>query len=434
MSKKKISLLIRARYIITDPFVEPIENEAVAIDKEKIIEIGPTNKLLERYEPLKVLDRTNALLMPGLINAHTHVPMTLFRGLADDLPLKKWLEEYIFPAETKLTPEKVALGTELACAEMIRSGTTSFVDMYIFEDHVAEVVDKVGMRAWIGEGLFDFATPAFPSGYDALKETKRLFNKWKGHPRITVTVCPHTPYTCDEELLKAALNQADEDGLILHIHVSETQWEFNEIKFKRGLTPVQYLESLGLLRPNSIFAHCVVLEEQDIEALSRHKVKVAHCPESNLKLASGIAPIKELLSKDVDVFLGTDGAASNNDLDMFGEMDVVAKLQKGVNHDPTLLPATKVLEMATSGAARCLGRSDLGVISPGALADIITIELDKPHLFPCHNPISLIVYSASKSDVRDVIVSGRILMEDKRLVTINEEDLFERVSRILPKL
>jgi len=434
MSKKKISLLIKARYIITDPDIKPLENEAVAIDKEKIVEIGPVSELVEKYKPLKVLDRTNALLMPGLINAHTHAPMTLFRGLADDLPLKKWLEEYIFPAESKLTPEKVAIGTELACAEMIRSGTTSFVDMYIFEDHVAEVVDKVGIRAWIGEGLFDFPTPAFPSGYDALKETKRLSEKWKDHPRITIKVTPHTPYTCDEELLKAAVKQAKDDGLFIHIHVSETRWEVNELKFKKGITPVKYLERLGLLSSNSIFAHCVVLEEQDIEALYRHKVKVAHCPESNLKLASGVAPIKELLIRGVDVFLGTDGAASNNDLDMFGEMDVAAKLQKGISNDPTILPAARVLKMATSGAARCLGRNDLGTITPGALADVITIELDKPHLFPCHNPISLIVYSVSKSDVRDVIVGGRILMENRKLVTINEEDLFERVSRILSRL
>ncbi len=422
-NRQDVSLIIRAGLIITDPFSPVITDGAIAVLNDKIIEIGPGKEICNKYNPVRTLNRPDSLVMPGLINMHTHCPMTLFRGLADDLPLKQWLEEYIFPAESKLTPERIRLGTELACSEMIRCGTTSFVDMYLFEDQIAEVVDKVGMRVWIGEGIFDFPTPAFPSGQAALEETDRLADKWANHPRITVTVTPHTPYTCDKKLLIAASEYAQKNNLLLHIHVSETQWEVQEITSKTGASPVEYLNTIGLLNDHTLAAHCVALTPEDIEILARNRVRVLHCPESNLKLASGIAPVPDMIKKEILVSLGTDGAASNNDLDMFGEMDFAAKIHKGVCQDPTVLPAPQVLAMTTLNAARSLHRDDLGILKPDAQADIICLDINKPHLIPMTNPISHIVYSACKADVQDVIVAGNILMEDRQLTTVNEDAL-----------
>ncbi len=425
---ERVDLLISGEGLITTPEADPIIDGAVAIRGEEIVGVGPYEDLKERFHASKEVRRPSGLILPGLINMHTHAAMTLFRGIADDLPLKTWLEEHIFPAEARLTADVVSLGTELACAEMIRCGTTGFVDMYLFEDAVAEVVDRVGMRGWLGEGLFDFPSPSFPSGEEALKETERLMQKWAGHPRITITVDPHTPYTCNPELLKKAQRVASANDALVVIHLAETRWEDQEIRARYGFSPTEHLKELGVLSERLLAVHCVVLSERDIRLLAEAGVKVCHCPESNLKLASGVAPVPELLDAGVVVTLGTDGAASNNDLDLMSEMDTAAKLPKGLRNDPTLLSAPAALSMATVWAARALGREDLGELKTGAKADLAVVNLDQVHMRPCYNPISHIVYVARSGDVQDVMVAGRFLMEDWRLTTIDEEGLLKRVA------
>lgn len=430
MNKDKF--IISGEYVVIRPDKKPIQNGAVVVDGDTIVEIGPFENIIKKFDDFRQIKRPSGLVMPGLINAHTHGPMVLLRGIADDLPLKEWLERHIFPAEARLDPELIALGTELACAEMIRSGTTSFVDMYFFEDTIAHVVDTVGLRAWLGEGVFDFPSPAFPSGHEALEETVKLADRWKNHSNITITVDPHTPYTCGFQLLEGVIEVSRKHNLLIVIHLAETKWEVEEIKSIHGCTPVEYLDNLGLLDSNTITVHCVWLEERDVQILKDRGVSVVHCPESNLKLGSGIAPIKFLLKAGINVALGTDGAASNNDLDMLCEMDFAAKLPKGILEDPAAVSAKDAFSMATINAARALGREDLGVLVPGSKADIAVIDLNKPSLRPCFNPISQIVYAAKGSDVTDVFVGGKILMEDGVLQTIDEDRLLNRIKEIKP--
>ncbi len=426
-----VDLLIRGEVLIKRPDEDPVRDGAVAIRDGVIVDVAPYKDLAARYDSKRVVHRPAGLILPGLVNSHTHAAMTLFRGIADDLPLKTWLEKHIFPAEARLDAGMVALGTELACAEMIRCGTTGFVDMYLFEDAVAEVVDRVGMRAWLGEGLFDFPSPAFPSGEEALKETERLFNKWKDHPRITITVDPHTPYTCGPELLEKALRVAEAHDALVVIHLAETQWEDQEIRKRYSVSPAEHLHRLGLLSDRLLAVHCVALSHSDIGLLAAKGANVAHCPESNLKLASGVAPVPELLNAGIVVSLGTDGAASNNDLDLMSEMDTAAKLPKGLYKDPTLVSASQALSMATTQAAHALGRDDLGELRAGAQADLSVINLDQVHMRPCYDPVSHVVYVARSGDVQDVMVAGRFLMEDWTLTTIDEQDLMRRVRAAL---
>lgn len=429
-----VDLIITAGMLQTSAFGAVISDGAIAIKNGIIVEIGVKTAILNRYEATRFLERPFGLLIPGLINCHTHAAMTIFRGMADDLPLKIWLEEHIFPAEAMLTPALVELGTELACAEMIRSGTTSFVDMYLFEDAVASVVDRVGMRAWLGEGVFDFPTPAFKDGKDALKETERLLSKWHGHDRITITVDPHTPYTCREELWKRAGELVDKTGTLLVTHLSETEWEVQEMKNRVGRSPVAYLDSLHMLNEHMLAAHCVALSHSDMELLSRKGVSVVHCPESNLKLASGVAPMPALLSVNGRVCLGTDGAASNNDLNMFGEMRTAALIHKGVQKNPVAMSAPEVFAMATTWAADALHRKDIGRCEPGCRADLVILDMNRSHMIPCYNPLSQIVYAANGAEVSDVVVDGTLLMENGNLLTIDEEDLWARVKAMVSVL
>ncbi len=401
---------------------------AVAIKDGVIQASGPYADISTVYEASDIHCRQAGLIIPGLINAHTHAAMTLFRGMADDLPLKNWLEEYIFPAEAELTPELVALGTELACAEMIRCGTTGFVDMYMFEDTVAETTDRVGMRAWVGEGIFDFPSPAFANGKDALSETERMISKWQGHDLITVTIDPHTPYTCSAELLEMSRTLSARSGTMVVIHLAETRWEDSEIRRRQGMSPVAYLDHLGLLNDHLLAVHCVVLDDRDINIMAERGVRVAHCPESNLKLGSGVAPVWKFIRSGIVTALGTDGAASNNDLDLLGEMDSAAKLPKGVMENPELVSAGEALAMATSWAADALGQHDLGRLEPGCRADLAVIDLNQAHLRPCYNPVSHVVYAVRGGDVQDVMVNGRFLMKDRKLLTIDEEGLLRQVE------
>ncbi len=434
MEARPVDLLIRADYVVTDPHEPPVADGFVAVNSGVVLDVGQGDGAERLYAPGRVLDRRNCLVMPGLINTHTHAAMTLFRGLADDLPLKTWLEEHIFPREARLTRDLVALGTRLACAEMIRCGTSGFVDMYLFEDAVAEVVDQVGLRGWLGEGVFDFPSPAFPSGREALEETRRLMEKWRGHDRVTITIDPHTPYTCAPSLLEEAGQLASDTGAMMVIHLAETSWEQAEIKRRYGVSPAFHLDGLGLLNDRLLAVHGVSLTGEEMELLGEKRVRLAHCPESNHKLGSGTCPVLDLMEAGVLVSLGTDGAASNNDLDLLSEMDFAAKIPKGVRRDPTLLSAPDALAMATTWAARALHRPDLGRITPGSQADMAVVDLHSPHLVPCYNPVSQIVYSARSGDVRDLLVAGSLLMEDRVLKTIDEEALFAEVREAARRL
>ena len=431
---KQIDILVSGEILVTHPDDPPIPEGAVAIQGDTVVDAGPLQDFKKKYTSKKSIERESGLIIPGLINAHTHAAMTLFRGMADDLPLKTWLTEHIFPAEARLTKELVALGTELACAEMIRSGSVGFVDMYFFEDTIGEVVDRTGLRAWLGEGILDFPTPAFPTPEKALLETERLQEKWDGHPRVSIVVAPHTPYTCDERVLKETLKTAEKLDAIVITHLSETAWEVEEIIKRKGMPPVEYLDGLGLLSERLLATHCVVLSDQEIQLLAERGVHVAHTPESNLKLGSGVAPIPDFLKAGVNVALGTDGAASNNDLDLLGEMDTASKIPKGVRRDPTIVSARDVFSMATIGSARALHRNDLGHLRKGAKADVAVIDLNQVHLRPCYNPISQLVYASSGGDVQDVIVAGKVLMEDRELLTINEKDLLQRIQEVFVML
>ncbi len=431
MSENSDTLLISGEFVITSAKEKPLRDSAVAVKDGFIQEIGPAPELMEKYQGAKVVRRPSGLIAPGLINCHTHAPMVLFRGVADDIPLKKWLEDYIFPAEAQLNRELIRIATQLACAEMIRSGTTTFVDMYFFEREMAKVVDEVGMRAYLGEGIFDFPSPAFPNVDKVLDETADLVKTYKDNSRINFTVDPHTPYTCSSEILVKAAEFARSHSLPIVIHLSETRWEQDEIRSIHGATPVKYLDNLGLLGPDLVAVHCVWLDSEDITLLKYSGASVVHCPESNLKLGSGISPTSRLLEAGINVALGTDGAASNNNLDMFGEMDFAAKLPKGIEEDPSVVTAEEVLKMATASGAQALGAGEtLGRLEPGYMADLIILDLDRPHLRPCYNPVSQMVYAASMGDVTDVMVEGKFLMENSELLTIDEERLLSEIKSL----
>jgi 5-methylthioadenosine/S-adenosylhomocysteine deaminase len=374
------------------------------------------------------MDGQGCLAMPGLVNAHTHAPMTLFRGLADDLSLQSWLEDYVFPAERKWVDEEfVYLGTLLACAEMIRSGTTTLADGYFFEEQVAKAVIQSGMRALLAEGILDFPTPDSPSPDESLKRIDAFIQVYLHSTLIHPTLFPHTAYTCSPGLLKKCHRLAAKYGVPLITHLCETREEVEEILKKYGRRPVDHLENLGILSPNLVACHCVWLTDEEMDLLARRGVRVVHNPESNMKLASGVAPVPELLARGIPVGLGTDGAASNNNLDLFQEMDFAAKLHKVHRLDPTVIPAGVVLEMATLGGARVLGmEKEIGSLEVGKKADVIVVDLNRPHLQPVYSMVSQLVYSATGADVRDVIIDGRLVMENRRLLTLDEEEILRK--------
>ena len=407
------------------------EKADVAIKGPRITEIAP-----EITTPAaRVIDAAGKLVMPGLINTHTHAAMVMMRGLADDLPLDIWWQKFIFPIEKKLLdPEFIRTGAALAAIEMIRSGTTSFADMYFFEDVAAEVCRQIGIRGFLGECILDFPSPDAKKADDPLRLTESLQAKWRGDPLIQLMVCPHAPYSCGEDNLKKAKALADKLNIQLQIHVAETAGEVAEFRQKHHLSPVEFLDKLGCLGPNVIAVHCVHLSHNDIKLLQKHEVKVAHCQESNMKLAAGNAPIVELMDEGVTVGLGTDGAASNNNLDMFDEMDSVAKYHKAVRSDPSVMEARTVVKMATTDGAAVLARPDLGVLAAGQTADIILIDLNEPHLMPLFNIYSQLVYSAGGADVDTVIINGRLIMENRRILTIDEQEIFGRAKQLAKKI
>lgn len=431
-SEVKTDLLIHNGTVLTmDPPGTVIPDGAVAVSGDRITWVGPSAEApIDRS--VRHLNAAGGIIMPGLVNTHTHAAMTLFRGIADDLPLMTWLNDHIFPAEARLNDEKVYQGALLACAEMIRSGTTCFCDMYLFTSAVARAARDAGVRAVVGEVLFDFPSPNYGLLEQGFTYTRRLAETWRGDPLVSIAVEPHSPYLCSPALLKDAGALAEEMDLRLVIHVSETRSEVADIRKRYGATPVRHLADLGILSSRLLACHCVVLTEEDIELLKVHEVKVAHNPESNMKLASGIAPVPVLLDRGICVGLGTDGCASNNNLDMFREMDTAAKLHKVHLLDPTVMDARKTLRMATIDGARCLGLEAVtGSLTPGKKADLIVIDMRKPHLVPLYRPESHLVYAVSGRDVRHSVINGRVVMEDGVLTTLDEEAVMDNVLKIV---
>jgi 5-methylthioadenosine/S-adenosylhomocysteine deaminase len=415
---------------------EPLPNGRVCISGDMIEHVsvrenGPVP------EASVVIHAEGAIILPGLVNAHVHSPMTIFRGLADDLPLKTWLFDHVFPAEAKyLNPDSVYWGCLLACLEMIASGTTTAVDSYFFADEIVKAVDRAGMRALVSQGVIDFPAPGVPDPKENLNVGAAFLERWVGFSDlITPGLFCHSPVTCSENTLRQACDICHRFGVPMQTHLSETQEEADEIRKKAQVDPAFYLDGLGVLDHNLIVAHAVHLSDEEIDLLARREVKVAHCPESNMKLGSGIAPVAKMLDKGVTVGLGTDGCASNNNLDLLREMDTAAKLAKVAYLDPTLLDAETVLRMATIAGAQLIGLENMiGTIEEGKKADIVIIPTDTPHMTPIYNPYSQLVYAANGADVRDVIINGQIVYRDRQFTNLDSHEIFSNIGRICKEI
>lgn len=430
-------ILIRNALVVTmDGNYRVIADGAVVIRDDEIIEVGKTNELSSAYRAKRVIDGNGKLVMPGLVNVHTHSPMTIYRGYADDLPLLEWLYEHIFPVEARFaTPENVRTGTHLAIAEMLLSGTTCFNDTYYFVDEMAEVVEVNGIRAVLAESIIDFPAPNSPTPADGIAHTLDLIARWKNHPLVNIGTAAHTPFTASADTIVKARQMAADHDLIFNIHVAETSWEIEESLKKHGVSPVKYLLNLGVLDQRTIASHCIHLSEQDIDIFAENNVAVGHNPQCNMKLANGVAPIQKYLDRGIRVGIGTDGVASNNDLDMFDEMRSSALAQKLSVGDPSVLNAQKVVEMGTIMGARAIGLGDvIGSLEPGKKADVIMLDLGGPHAIPRFNVYSLIAYSLRGSDVETVIVNGRVLVDKRKLLTIDLGALYHTVERLSVEL
>jgi 5-methylthioadenosine/S-adenosylhomocysteine deaminase len=412
-----------AHYVVTmDAQHRLITDGAVAIRGERIVAVGTRAEIDSQFEPQHRLDRPNALIMPGLINTHTHAAMSLLRGIADDLKLQDWLDKFIFPAEAKnVTPDFVLWGTRLACLEMMLSGTTTFVDMYYFEDRVAQATKEAGLRGVLGETILRFKSPDSATPQDALRLTEKFIQQYKNDPLIVPAPAPHAIFTNDDADLRAARKLANKYAVPLLIHLSETKTENDDALRARGMTPTRLLDALGVLDGPTIAAHGVWLDDLDMKILKAHGTGVAHCPSSNMKLASGVAPVMKLLAAGIPVGLGTDGpAGSNNDFDLMEEMNLAANLQKVTTGDPTALKADQAIAMATIGGARVAGlEKEIGSLEAGKRADLIVLRLDRPHAVPLYNVYSQIVYALKGSDVQDVAVNGKPIVRDGRSLTLD---------------
>ena len=423
---QQVDMMIKNGTILTmDRENSILEDNFLCIQGDTISHINADGE--GSFEAMITVDAKGGLILPGLINGHTHAAMSLFRGLADDLPLMEWLNNYIFPAESNIDAEFVSTGTLLACAEMIMSGTTTFCDMYLFENEVAIAAQKAGMRCLVGEVLYDFSSPNYGPAEKGLEYTESLIRDWQDDPLVSIAVEPHSLFTCSPDLLMAANELALKYEVPLIIHVAETLKEISEVKTRYGKGPVEHLHSMGILGPHFIAAHCVHLESMDIKRMAEHGAKVVHNPESNMKLASGIAPVPEMIAQGVIVGLGTDGCASNNNLDLFTEMDMAAKLHKIHTMDPTVMDALTVMKMATIDGANALGIGErTGSLEMGKKADIIVVDTNKPHLTPLYNPYSNLVYAARGNDVCHSVINGRLIMEDRKLLSLDLDEIIAR--------
>ncbi len=412
---------------------EPVDGATLLIQDDRIVGIQGPGRETESFPGAEIIDARNGIIMPGLVNAHGHTAMTLFRGLADDLPLQSWLFDKIFPAEARhLDPETVYWGALLGCLEMVAAGTTTVSDGYFFQDATVRAVLRAGLRACVAQGVIDFPAPGVSDPKDNLKVGRAFVERWIGSSDlVTPGLFCHSPLTCSEQTLTAAMRISHEYELPLQIHLAETLAEVEEVIAKTGCRTVPYLERLGLLSDKLIAVHAVHLSREEIDLLVQKDVRVVHAPESNMKLSSGVAAVAEMTALGLAVGLGTDGAASNNNLDLFQEMDSAAKLAKISTLDPVSLDAKTVLKMATSWGAKVLGREkDIGTLEVGKKADVIVVDARSPHMLPLYNPASALVYSANGADVKDVIVNGRILMKERSILTLDADEIMGKVNAI----
>src|SRR5215510_2219489 len=424
--RQPAELLVLGGTIVTmDQTRRVIEDGGIAVSGGRIVAIGPRADIESRYTSRQKINAAGKVVTPGLINGHTHVPMVLFRGLADDLDLQEWLTKYIFPAEAKnVTEEFVRVGTRLGLAEMIRGGTTTYCDMYYFEDAIAEETEKAGVRGVLGETVIDFPVADNKTNAEAMAYVEKFVSRWKGNGLIVPAIAPHAPYTVSEEHLKAVRAFSDRTGAPIVTHVSETKREVDDSIKTKGASPVDYLNRFGFLNDRVIAAHMVWPTAEELALLKKLGVGIVHNPQSNMKLASGVAPVPEMLKQNLPVGLGTDGAASNNDLNLWEEMDTAAKLHKLISKDPKVVSAQEAFEMATIRGARALHlETEIGSIETGKRADLVIVDLDDLNQTPYYNIYSDLVYSAKSGDVRTVIIEGRVVMRDRRLLTLNEESI-----------
>lgn len=430
---KNVADLILAHGTVVTISGPVIEDGAVVIRNGEILDVGPADEILAGWSGAEVVDVAGTAVLPGLVNTHTHVPMSLFRGIADDRDLMDWLQNFIFPAEAKnVDREFVRWGTRLGAAEMIMSGTTTFADMYYWEGDIAEEIDSIGMRAVLGQTLIDFPAPDYKTWRDAVAGATTFARAWTTHDRITPALAPHAPFTVSADHLTEVRALATQLGVPILIHVAETQDEERQVAERsNGKSPVAYLESLGFLGSDVLAAHSVWVDAEDIRTLAARRVGVAHNPESNMMLASGVAPVTRLRTAGVPVGIGTDGpAGSNNNFDMFEAMAATARLQKITQMDPQAISAKEVLRMATLEGAEAMGMADrIGSIERGKRADIIVVELDSPKTQPVYSAESALVYAANGSSVRHTLVDGRFLMRDRKLLTIDLDEVVEHAKR-----
>jgi len=428
-------LLVNATVLTMDEQFHQYEPGGLAIQGDSILAVGPQQQIVERYPAGETIDCGGKVLLPGLVNAHTHAPMTLLRGLADDLRLDVWLMGFMMPVERQfVSPDFVRLGAQIACLEMIRSGVTCFADMYFFEEHIAQAIAEIGMRAVCSETILKFPSPDAHFFEESLAAAHDFIAKWKGHPLIVPSVAPHAAYTCTDEILRATVELAQHFDVPLHTHIAETAQEQENWRSAYGMPVVPYLKKLQLFEAKTLAAHCVHLDDGELQTLQHYQTGVAHNPSSNLKLASGFAPVYKMLELGLNVGIGTDGPASNNDLDMFEEMRLAAILAKNVAQDPTALPARTALSMATRLGARALYIGDLtGSLEAGKRADLILVNTKQLHSAPRfqHDPNGLyaqLVYTSKASDVCDVMVNGRWLMREKQIPGLDEAELLRQAE------
>jgi 5-methylthioadenosine/S-adenosylhomocysteine deaminase len=436
-SRRPVSLIVANGIVITvDAGHRVIERGSVAIDGRDIVAVDTSEAIAARYSARESIDASGGVIMPGLINTHTHAPMVMFRGLADDLALMDWLQNYIFPAEAKtVSPELVRAGTRLAALEMIESGTTTYVDMYYFEEEIARATRAAGLRGVLGQTIIQFPAPDAKTPAEGIARAVRFIDEFKNDDLIAPAIAPHSMYTLDGDTLKACRELADRLHVPVVIHLSETNAEVATSMEKYHATPAAYLESLGFWGPRTIAAHGVHLTPDEIQILARRHVGVSHNPESNMKLASGVAPVPAMRAAGIAVGLGTDGAASNNDLDMFEAMRQAAFLHKLTSEDPRAIPAPVAIDMATIEGARVAGMErDVGSLEPGKRADVIVVSMSSARQTPMYDPLSHLVYVTRGDDVRTTIVNGKVLMRDRKVLTLDADHVLAEARALAPRV
>jgi 5-methylthioadenosine/S-adenosylhomocysteine deaminase len=428
--KQDVDLIVTHGIVVTMDGARAIyQDGSVAVRGDSIVGVGPREEVESQFKGEQVIEARGGLVLPGFINGHTHVPMTLFRGLHDDVTLNDWLYKYIFPAEAKnVNEEFVRWGTRLAAAEQIRAGVTTFADMYYFEDAIAEETKAAGMRGVLGETFIDFPVPDNKSEAEMLAYTEKFLKRWQGDPLIHAAPAPHSIYTCSKKTLQDAAALARKYHASILIHVGEMKKEWDDSEKANGMSPVQYLEKIGVLGPDIVAAHCIFVDEADRKLLAERGVGCVHNPSSNMMIASGVSPVPEMLAAGVAVGLGTDGpAGSNNDLDLMEEIDLAAKLAKISKMNPLALNAKSVVEMATIDGARAIHMDkEIGSIEAGKKADIILISLNEPNAVPMYDIYAQIAYSLKGSDVQTVVIGGKVVMRDRRLLTVDEPKVLEK--------